>query len=223
VGENFEGVNWKGSQSRINSLKIYYGGVNDDLSDYLNDDEGDSLQFNMYDEGNAMIAFNSNNSFIELNPEEFNAYLQEDGLDSVVAFRENHNEKDSSGTEYYQRCAKVLLQIGEKKDNSFAIQTDLPLDIIPLSNPYLVKNNDNLKVKVFFNKQPLVGALLKIWRREDENTYKQQLRTDDKGEAMFPVYAKGKWMASVVHMIRIGNDPKAQWQSYWGSLTWGYE
>ena len=30
VGENFEGQNWQGNNERIQSLKIYYGGVIDD-------------------------------------------------------------------------------------------------------------------------------------------------------------------------------------------------
>src|SRR5678809_977979 len=32
VGENFDGGNWTGNNERINSLKLYYGGVSDDLS-----------------------------------------------------------------------------------------------------------------------------------------------------------------------------------------------
>jgi hypothetical protein len=29
-------------------------------------------------------------------------------------------------------------------------------------------------------------------------------------------------MVSCVKMVRLQNDPQAEWQSYWGSLTWGY-
>ena len=30
-------------------------------------------------------------------------------------------------------------------------------------------------------------------------------------------------MVSTVKMIRLENDAKANWQSYWGSCTWGYQ
>src|SRR5436190_11825335 len=68
VGENFEGENWQGNNERIRSLKIYYGGVSDDLSRSITDAAGDSIEYSMLDEGTNLIAFNSNNSFIEMEP-----------------------------------------------------------------------------------------------------------------------------------------------------------
>ncbi|MBL7752659.1 MAG: hypothetical protein JNN29_14855, partial [Chitinophagaceae bacterium] len=62
VGENFEGENWKGNKEKINSLQLYYGGVQANISDHITGASGDSLQLNIYDEGNALIAFNSTNS-----------------------------------------------------------------------------------------------------------------------------------------------------------------
>ena len=43
------------------------------------------------------------------------------------------------------------------------------------------------------------------------------------GEIVFRVTTKGKWMISTVKMERLIDNPVADWQSYWGSLTWGYE
>src|SRR5258705_13855102 len=63
VGENFEGENWKGNNDRIQSLKIYYGGVSDDLTPVVTEAEGDLIEYFMIDEGTNLIAFNSNNSF----------------------------------------------------------------------------------------------------------------------------------------------------------------
>ncbi|HEY5968216.1 MAG TPA: hypothetical protein VIU35_09560, partial [Chitinophagaceae bacterium] len=75
VGENFEGENWQGNNERIRSLKLYYGGVTDDLSQFITDATGDSIEYVMLDEGTNLIAFNSNNAFIELEPSKFNEYL----------------------------------------------------------------------------------------------------------------------------------------------------
>jgi uncharacterized GH25 family protein len=54
-------------------------------------------------------------------------------------------------------------------------------------------------------------------------TIKKDLRTDSKGEIVFPVSTNGKWMISTVKMERLLDNPICDWQSYWGSLTWGYE
>src|SRR6185295_1958458 len=92
VGENFEGENWQGNNERIRSLKIYYGGVSDDLSQFITDAAGDSIEYVMLDEGTNLISFNSNNAFIELEPSKFNEYLVEDGLTNALEYRKKNNE-----------------------------------------------------------------------------------------------------------------------------------
>lgn len=223
VGENFDGENWNGNKDRINSLYFYFGGVKDDISPQLTDDKGDSLQFALYDEGTAMLTFNSTNSYIELEPEKFNAYLQEDSLTDAIDFRKEHGQADSAGHEYYQRSVKTIIQVGPKMDKYCLQPTDLPLDIIPLTNPYILKQGDSLSVKVNFQGQPLANQLMKLWYREDSEVFHPQLITDENGIIRFPVSVKGKWMISTVKMEHLDNDPKADWQSYWGSLTWGYK
>jgi len=223
VGENFEGENWKGNNEKIQSLKLYFGSVSDDLLAYISEQEGDSLEMTMLDEGTNLVAFNSTNSYIELEAAKFNEYLKEDGLTDAIEYRKQNKEADSAGREYYQRCSKTLIQVGKVKDKTFSVATKLPVDIIPLSNPYSLKNNDTLRVKILFQNTPLPNTLIKIWLRKSDKTIKTDLVSDDNGEIKFPVLVAGKWMISVVKMVRLENDPKAEWQSYWGSLTWGYE
>jgi uncharacterized GH25 family protein len=223
VGENFSGDNWKGNQEKTQSLKLYYGGVSDEISGYLGTNAGDSIQITMLDEGTCLVAFNSTNSFIELEASKFNEYLEEDGLTNALEFRKQNNEADSMGRELYQRCAKTFFQVGKKKDKTFSVVTGLPVDIIPASNPYQLKNQDSLKFKILYKNLPLTGALVKTWHRINDSTITRSYISDANGEIIFPVNTTGKWMVSTVKMERLENDPKANWQSYWGTLTWGYE
>ncbi len=223
VGENFEGENWKGNNDRVQMLTLYYGGISDNLSEYLSDAPGDSLELTMLDEGTCLVAFNSTNSFIEMEAAKFNEYLLEDGLANAIEYRKQYNETDSMGREYYQRCAKTMIQVGNLKDKTFTINSGMPVDIIPLMNPYQLKNNDSLRIKILYEQVPLAGALVKIWHRENGATAKQQQMSNEKGEIIFSVKTSGAWMVSVVKMKKLENDEKADWQSYWGSLTWGYE
>ena len=223
VGENFEGENWQGNNERIRSLKLYYGGVTDDLSQFITDAAGDSIEYVMLDEGTNLIAFNSNNAFIEMEPSEFNEYLVEDGLINALEYRKQNNEAGCNGREFYQRCAKTLLQVGDVKDQTFGTTTTLPIDIVPSSNPYELKNKEMFRVKIFYKGSPLRNALIKTWHRVKNKTQKKDLKTDSKGEIVFPVNTNGKWMISTVKMERLFDNPVCDWQSYWGSLTWGYE
>lgn len=223
VGENFEGENWNNNRSKINFLKLYSNGTTKNLAPLISDNMGDSLQLTLPDDGTMMIVYNGLNSFIELEAAKFNAYLEEDGLKDVTEYRKKHQETDSMGKEAYQRSVKTLLQVGNKYDSTYLLKTDLPVDIIPLSNPYTIKEDQKLSAQILFNKKPLAFTLINIWHRENNKTARQQLTTNEFGEISFPVKKTGSWMLSTVKMVRLENEPKANWQSYWGSCTWGYE
>lgn len=162
VGEDFEGENWTGNNERIKSLKLYYGGVSDDLSPVVTDASGDSIEYLMIDEGTNLVAFNSNNSFIEQEPSKFEEYLKEDGLTNALEYRKQYNETGCNGRELYQRCAKTILQVGNVKDKTFSIATSLPIDIIPSSNPYQFNNKEKVAAKILYKGSPLINALVKV-------------------------------------------------------------
>jgi uncharacterized GH25 family protein len=222
VGESFTGNNWKGNREKVNELKIYYSDIVDDLSDAISDEEGDSLQFSIHEEGTAVVVFNNINSFIELEAATFNSYLLEDGLQSAIDYRKQHNETDSVGREFYQRSVKTIVQVGALKTPVYKKQTTLPIDIIPLSHPYQLKNGDSLTVKVLFKDESLINTKLRVWHKLAGRVVETSFLSNEKGEISFPVSTTGEWMVSCVTMIRLTDDPKAQWQSYWGSVTWGY-
>ena len=169
-----------------------------------------------------LFSFVSHNTFIELDSAKFNAYLQEDGLQDAIEYRAAHNESKLGGREFYQRNVKTLIQVGDKLTSTFRKQTSLPMDIVPEENPYSLRDGEKMKVKLFFEQKPLANTLVKVWHRNNEQTVKRDLRTNEKGEIEFPVFVYGRWMISAVKMIRLEEDAKADWQSYWGSLTWGY-
>jgi uncharacterized GH25 family protein len=223
VGENFNGENWRDNKDKINSLNLFFADVSDkQLDDNLSTNNGDSLQIEMFDEGTTMITLNTKNSFIDLEAAKFNEYLQEDGLREALEYRQKNGDTLKNGTEYYQRSVKTIFQVGSKMTDAFKQQTDLPVDIIPADNPYNVAKDGNFKVKVFFQGQKLKNALVKVWHKLDDNVTEKNYATDEQGEIKFFLPTEGEWMVSCVKMVKVDNDPKADWQSYWGSLTWGY-
>ncbi|MGB4774651.1 MAG: DUF4198 domain-containing protein [Daejeonella sp.] len=223
VGENFEGENWKGNKERINTLTYYHGKSVIDIANKLSATIGDSLQLQLETEGTKVFTYNSKNSFIQLDAEKFTNYLKEDGLENALAYRKAHNEDYSDGKENYQRSVKTIVQVGSYKDNTFYRTTNLPLDIIPQKNPYTIKDKDTMKVKIFFRKKLLSNTLVNVWHRVNNKTTRQELYSNENGEIKFVQATKGMWMISTVKMERLRNDKKADWQSYWGSCTWGYQ
>jgi uncharacterized GH25 family protein len=222
VGQKFTGSNWTGNRSRINTLHLHFGDITEDISASLSDAKGDSLQLTLTDEGTAMVTFNSQNSFIELKAQEFNDYLVEDGLPEALEYRKQHGETDSTGREYFQRSTKTIFQVGDKLTDLYRKETGLPLDIIPQANPYGLKQKGTLSFTVLFGGKPLPQAICKVWKHHRGKTTVQELTTNAAGQLSLPTEPEGRWMISTVKMARLQDDPKAQWQSYWGTVTWGY-
>ena len=222
IGKKFNGHNWRGNSSRVRSLRVYMASSRDDLSSNLSEQLGDSLQLAIFDEGTAMITFNSTNTYTETEASEFNEYLKEDALQNAIEYREVNGETGMAGKEFYQRSVKTLIQVGSKSNSCYRQITDLPLDIIPLANPYTLRNNQRLRVKVLFKNKPLANHCFKLWHRTKNSTRLQDVSTNASGETSFRVQKRGKWMLSTVAMNRLDDDSRADWQSYWGSLTWGY-
>jgi uncharacterized GH25 family protein len=223
VGENFEGENWNNNRSKINFLTLYQNGTTADLAPLISDNKGDSLQLTLTQEGTVMVVYNGLNSFIELDKIKFNAYLEEDGLQEVIAYRKQYGETDSAGRESYQRSVKTILQVGNQYDSTFTQHTLLPLDIIPLTHPYKINRKQTMNLQVFFNNEPMTNSLVNIWHREKDKTVRIQKHTDQNGVISFPIKKTGAWMVSTVKMIRLTNQTNANWQSFWGSCTWGYQ
>lgn len=107
-------------------------------------------------------------------------------------------------------CGKTIIQVGDELSGCCLKSTNLPLDIIPLENPYDPELGDSLKFLVKFNRVPLQGQLIEIWHRENNHTEKMERSTDASGIITIPVEKSGKWMVCI------------QAESYWGSCTWGY-
>ncbi len=223
VGEDFIGENWKGNRSSVQHLKLYYNQIQDDLIPLVPDSlAGDSLNLQFFDEGTAMIAYQSVNRFISLEPDKFLEYLKEDGLDNAIQYREEHHETDSMGRELYQRCAKTIFQVGTLKDDSYGKYCGLPSEFVPLVNPYALTKGQYMSIRILAGGKPAAGLKVKTWHRVNGKTTRNELLSDAEGIVRFPVSLNGKWMVSNVVMERLENNEKADWQSYWASLTWGY-
>jgi len=229
VGENFQGDNWKGNKDKIAQLVHYTPSENlVDLSGRISANTGDSLQLPLQEEGTHMVIFNSTNSFIRLEADKFNEYLKDDGHDEVILYRKTHGEEKLAGTEHYQRSVKTILQVSGKLTDACTQATGLPLDIIPAENPYSIpdplsgKKKIILKFRVLFKGEALGNALVRGWYHiPGKGVQVDSVRTNKKGWVSLERHP-GPYMVSCVHMERTTDGGEADWQSYWGSLSFEY-
>ena len=80
-----------------------------------------------------------------------------------------------------------------------------------------------MKFTIYFKQKPLPGTEVRIWRKYPGQTLiTKKFMTNDKGQIAADISLPGMWMVSCVHMERNKIDTTADWQSYWGSVTFGY-
>jgi len=164
------------------------------------------------------IAYRSRRRFNEMNPRQFEAYLQEEGLDHVLAQRAALGESDRPGREVFSRCAKALILAGKTADGGHDRIAGLPLEIVPEANPFSLEPGAKLTLRILFQGAPLQDAKV-VFVRKDEPQNLRSARTDGDGRVELEAPDHGIWMATTIHMIRAPVGVDADWESLWASLT----
>ncbi len=222
VGENFEGEPWDLKKHKIEKLELYQLTKSSDIRALVKPDAKEKLKVKFTEEGTHLLVMQSNYAFIELAADKFNEYLKEDGLDNALEQRKKTNTLDKPAKEFYARFAKLLVQVGNKTDNTFKKRIGFKNEIVLDQNPYTLKSGDYLQCTLLYDGKPSPHQLVKVWNKIGNTTFLQNLYTENDGTVKFPINSSGPWMVSSVKMIPAEKEG-ADWQSMWASLVFGIE
>lgn len=156
---------------------------------------------------------------LELEAEKFESYLKEKGFERIIEERARLGESKKAGREDYSRSIKSLIRVGDAGVEGFDRALGLPLELVPVQNPFAVKAGDKIAFRLLLNGKPLSGALVDTTSKRGESTAPpQSARTDERGEVTFTAGGPGTWLLCAVHMERLTTET-AEWRSTWTSLT----
>lgn len=221
VGDSFSGERSEGRKTRIIEYRHHTATGTADLTSILTGDTYGDVLVPLNMPGTHLFSFANTPRFLSMKADSFQLYLREDGLDNVIAARQERGETEKASRELYQRCAKTLVQVGTETDRTYAKNTGMPLEIIPARNPYDQRFGQVAEFQVLFIEKPVINALVRYWNRGVGNRlHEERQRTNSLGNVEFRL-RPGQNMISVVHMIPAENRSQADWHSYWGSLTFG--
>lgn len=171
--------------------------------------------------GLLVVGYQSQPSIVEMTADKFNQYLKEEGLDAVAAARARQNESGASARDLFTRCAKTLLLAGTA--NAGAVpdrRLGFELELIAERSPY--DASAEVPIRLLFQDRPLTGALVVAINRLHPGE-KMTARTDASGHVRFRFAPGGVWLVKAVHMVPVSERTKADWASYWASLTFAPE
>ncbi len=167
--------------------------------------------------GLLVIGYRSNRSSITLEPEKFEKYLGEEGLDRILDVRWQRGEHAKPGKEVYSRCAKAILIAGDR-GRPFDRALGFTLELLFEKDPAIWRPGGEIRLRILHEGRSLPGALVKaISQAEPQKML--SARSGPDGRVAFRLEHKGVWLVKTVHMIPAPKDANADWESLWASLT----
>lgn len=222
IGEDFEGEPLDLKKNKIEKIELHHSSKVIDLKNQIKSEQKDNLKFKFPETGTHLLCTQSDNIFTEPSAEKFNDYLKDNGLDDILDLRAKTNSLDKPSIELCTRYSKLLVQCGDKTDDTFKKQTGQQLEIIPQQNPYNLKSGDYLRCLILFEGKPIPHQLVKVWSKIGNTSFLQNAYAENDGTVKFPISNKGPWMIKTVRMIA-SKKPGAAWQNIQSSLVFGIE
>jgi uncharacterized GH25 family protein len=172
--------------------------------------------------GPARIVFQSTRSFVELLPEKFSSYLELEGLQKIERERQRLGKGMDVAREAFSRSAAAQLCVGASSANPGAAGSPpapagLDLEIVPDRALCAAKAGSEIGFRVLFRGQPVEGLLVMALSRA--NPAALTARTDRRGHVGFKLDRPGFWLIKAVEMRPLAAEPRADWESFWASLT----
>ncbi len=175
------------------------------------------LDFEPSETGNYWIGMATKPRLIRLSGEDFNGYLEHDGIPHVLEERKKKGILDREEVERYSKYVKIYLLSGEAPSDNHDRPLGLAIEILPLENPYRLKPGDQLPVQVLFQGQPLSGFALHAGYSGQEQEAVHQF-TDAQGKAVVPIASAGRWYVRGIHLRQVDLEDHS-YESHWATLT----
>ena len=137
---------------------------------------------------------------------------------NIYALRAKEKSLDQPGKERYSKSPKCLVRVGDGQDGDPCRIVGLPLEIVPMQDPFQRKVGDALRVKVLFRDKPLADANLGWAHPDGGDAPAGTVRTNPKGEALIPIAQLGLKTIRLTHMTR-PKEKEFEWESFWTTLT----
>ena len=182
------------------------------------EDKSGLLKFEPASPGIYVVAVETEPKLITLDADKFNNYLVSDGLLHIYLLRRKEGILDKPGRERYSKSPKAIVQVGAGGEGDPCRVLGLPLEIVPLRNPFALKVGDTLRVRVLFRGKPLANANLGWDAPGDGDSPLGTVRTDFRGEALVPISQLGLMTIRLTHMTR-PKETEYEWESFWTTLT----
>ncbi|MGE3180106.1 MAG: DUF4198 domain-containing protein [Phycisphaerae bacterium] len=167
------------------------------------------------------------------------SYLAEKGLEAIRKVRAEKGQSQTTARELYSRCCKALIFAHAEESNERDAtpsardasawsgaqlhdeQVGLPLEIVAnfeLTSSDAKKSSTPAHFTVFYEGKPLAGVRVAAISKSQRDK-PQHAVTNGAGRVRFSLEDSGPWLVECTHMIALPARDDADYESFWGSLT----
>ena len=186
------------------------------------------LKFKTGKSGTYLAGVSLEYNMIELTGDEFNEYLEHDGVLNVLEDRKRNKELNNPAKEKYAKHVKAVFQVGSENSNDFKKILGYPVEFVPIENPYILDENETLHVQVLKNGKPLKNQLVYAGFKQDDHHHHDsqaehqhneiKLKSNSKGIVSLQISATGHWYIRTIDMVK-SNEPGIDYESNWATIT----
>lgn len=156
---------------------------------------------------------------LTLSAEDFNHYLEEEGLHEVLANRTQRHEHTRPARERYQKHVKAVFQVGATRTTAFSTRLDYAAELVPLTNPYDAGVGDTLAFICLVDGKPVRDqVVLAGGERDGRDRPTVELRSDARGWVRVVLTEPGRWYVKFIQMERVTSG-SIDYESKWATLT----
>ena len=169
------------------------------------------------DTGVATIVYQSSHTDIELDGPKFTHYLEEEGLEEIIAERKQLGVEASPGRESYARYAKALISVGDAK-TGWDRRVGLVGELVALTDPRAV---GTAQFQLLYEDKPRANARVDILRIEKQRLISvAHARTDEAGKVSLAIPGDGVWLVATTLMRKAPPELglEGDWESFWVSI-----
>jgi hypothetical protein len=210
-------------EHRITEVKLRGGGADAVLSEFRVDGQSLTFEVRPAEPGSYVIAVGIRPRTVRLKAEDFEAFLEEERLETVSKEREEREESGQPAVERYAKWAKAIVDVGAGDDTKAASWTapvGHPIEIVPLDHPNRVAPGGSLRIRVLYQGAPLGGVPIEGARAGGSDSAGSIAGvTNDEGEATVTLPSAGRWYVRAIHLVRVSDDPGVEWESFWSTLS----
>lgn len=193
-----------------------------------NPDSADTaiLEFETGGPGTYVIGVSTAPTVFTLTGEQFDDYLLHDGVLDVLEERKERGELGTPATERYSKHVKAIVQVGDRRTDTYGHRLGYPVELVPLSNPYELDVGEELAVQFLKDGRPVADQIVYASpeghpAHDEAGVHREEVttRTDEEGVARIEVTRAGRWYVRLIHMVAPEEDPEVDYESNWATLT----